>query len=92
MVHDGVADEQNFSNLRCVAACEARDDLTKCGSNGRCEILALERSANAAHDIGAECGLGIERGFDGEHVSEGVDELRGNGGGAEIDGYGEAAG
>ena len=91
VVHDGVADEQNFGNLRCAAACEARDDLTKCGADGRGEILALERSANAAHDVGAEGGLGIERGFDGEHVARGVDELRGDGGGAEIDGYGEAA-
>ncbi len=54
--------------------------------------LAVERGADAAHDVGAEGGLRIERGFDAENVAGGeIDELRGDGGGAEIDGDAEAA-
>jgi hypothetical protein len=76
----------------CTAAGEASDDLPECGANGRGEIVAVERGADAAHDVGAEGGLGIEFGFDAENGAGGVDDLRGNGGGAEIDGDGEAAG
>ena len=90
-MHDGVADEEHFSNLRCAIAGEAGDELAERGADGRSKVLALQRGANAAHDVGAEGGLGIERGFNAEHVASGIDELRSDGGGAEIDGYGEAA-
>ncbi len=65
MVHNGVADEENFGDLRCAAAGEARDELAERGADGRGEVLAFERGADAAHDVGTEGGLGIERGFDG---------------------------
>ncbi len=92
MVHDSVADEDDFRNLTLAASCEARDKLAECGADGCGKILAVEHGANATHNVGPEGGLRVECGFDAEDVAGGeIDELRGNGGGAEIDGDAETA-
>ncbi len=38
MMHDGVADEEDFGDLRLAAGGEARDELAERGADGRGEI------------------------------------------------------
>ena len=87
MVHHGVADQEDLGDLGLAAGCEARNDLTESGADWRGEVAAFESGMDAAHDVGAEGGLRIKHGFDAEDVTGAkVEKLRGDGGGAEVDG------
>jgi len=86
VVHHGVADEDDFDDLRLPAGCKACDELAQRGAHAFGQIVAVERGANAAHDVRAKSGLGIEQGFDAEDVAGSkIDDLSGDGGGAEVD-------
>jgi hypothetical protein len=53
-MHYGVANEDDLGNFRLAAAGQARDELAEeYAKHGR-QIIALERGANSAHDVGAE--------------------------------------
>jgi hypothetical protein len=91
MMHYGVADEDDLGNLRLAAAGQAHDELPEEYAKHLGQIIALERSPNSAHDVGAERGLGIELGFHSQNFAGSeVKDLRGNGRGAEIDRDAEA--
>ena len=92
MMHYGVADEDNLGNFRLAAAGQARDELAE--EYAKQVVRSLPWSAARILLMTSEPkrGLGIELGLDAENVAGGqVEDLRGNGRGAEIDCDAEAA-
>ena len=87
VMHNGVADQDDFVNLTLASLRKARDELAERNAQGRRQVVAIECSANAAHHIGTKSGLRIERGLDAEHSARrNIDDLRGNGGRANVNG------
>ena len=68
-MHDGVAHQNDFGNLRLAAASEPVNGEAESRAYSGGQIGAVQHRENPAHHVGAMSGLGVEPGFDREHVA-----------------------
>ena len=91
VVHHRVAYKDDLGNLLLAPLCETHNYFPERSTHNRGQIVAMKRRANPTHHIRSERGLRIELGLDTEDATRGqIDDLRGDGGGAQVDGDSEA--